>query len=111
MSHANQFAILDRTFWVFYKNFIREAYTNQTEVIKYNALDSYTNDILLKGLRKFCHSLEIIYDSYYMIHLISYDLYLFFEGIQDRLIEADRSKPLFTFLSMQAVHTPIQVRI
>ena len=42
----------------FYKNFIREAYTNQTEVIKYNALDSYTNDILLKGLRKFCHSME-----------------------------------------------------
>ena len=65
---------LARPFWVFYKNLIREAYTNQTEVIKYNALDSYTNDILLKGLRKFCHSMEIIYDSYYMIHSMSYDL-------------------------------------
>ena len=68
-------------------------------MIKYNALDSYTNDILLKGLS---HSICIIlYESQSFL----------FVGIQDRLIEADRSKPLFTFLSMQAVHTPIQVRI
>ena len=42
---------------------------------------------------------------------VSYKKITIFSGIQDRLIEADRSKPLFTFLSMQAVHTPIQARI
>ena len=55
----------------------REAYANQTEVIRWDLAEKYSNDI-------------------------------FYDGIKDRLANSDPEKPLFTYLSYQAVHTPIQ---